>query len=96
LLPAGKKALEDLDDAFTDEGLPDILGLSIIGGPGPSIASQIGLTRTRMMRRCHSRSGAPDRGACRPSRSRRSTSARRPSRSLTKSSAASSRTGSGV
>jgi putative ATP-dependent endonuclease of OLD family len=44
LLPAGKKALEDLDDAFTDEGLPDILGLSIIGGPGPSIASLIGLT----------------------------------------------------
>jgi putative ATP-dependent endonuclease of the OLD family len=44
LLPAGKRALEDLDDAFTDEGLPDILGLSIIGGPGPSIASLIGLT----------------------------------------------------
>ena len=44
LLPAGKKALEDLDDAFTDEGLPDTLGLSIIGGPGPSIASLIGLT----------------------------------------------------
>ena len=44
LLPAGKEALQRLDDAFTDEGLPDILGLSIIGGPGPSIASLIGLT----------------------------------------------------
>ncbi len=44
LLPAGKEALQALDDAFTDEGLPDILGLSIIGGPGPSIASLIGLT----------------------------------------------------
>lgn len=47
LLPAGRKALEDLDDAFTDEGLPDILGLSIIGGPGPSIASLIGLTAAK-------------------------------------------------
>lgn len=47
LLPAGKKALEDLDEAFTDEGLPDILGLSIIGGPGPSIASLIGLTANK-------------------------------------------------
>jgi putative ATP-dependent endonuclease of OLD family len=44
LLPAGKKALDELDDAFTEEGLPDVLGLSIIGGPGPSIASLIGLT----------------------------------------------------
>lgn len=44
LLPAGKTALEELDDAFTDEGLPEVLGLSIIGGPGPSIASLIGLT----------------------------------------------------
>jgi putative ATP-dependent endonuclease of OLD family len=44
LLPAGETALEELDDAFTDEGLPDVLGLSIIGGPGPSIASLIGLT----------------------------------------------------
>src|SRR5262249_2348818 len=26
LLPAGKKALEDLDDAFTEEGVPDTLG----------------------------------------------------------------------
>ena len=44
LLPAGKEALQRLDDRFTHEGLPDILGLSIIGGPGPSIASLIGLT----------------------------------------------------
>ena len=44
LLPAGKKALGELDDSFTVEGLPDELGLSIIGGPGPSIASLIGLT----------------------------------------------------
>lgn len=44
LLPTGKDALDRLDDAFTDEGLPDSLGLSIIGGPGPSVASLIGLT----------------------------------------------------
>jgi putative ATP-dependent endonuclease of OLD family len=47
LLPAGQRAFEDLAGAFTDEGLPDNLGLSIIGGPGPSIASLIGLTAER-------------------------------------------------
>jgi putative ATP-dependent endonuclease of the OLD family len=44
LTPAAQKALEDLDDAFEKQGLPDILELSITGGPGPSIASLIGLT----------------------------------------------------
>jgi putative ATP-dependent endonuclease of OLD family len=44
LLPAGKAALNSLDDAFEEDGLPDLLGLSIVGGPGPSIASLIGLT----------------------------------------------------
>jgi putative ATP-dependent endonuclease of the OLD family len=44
LTPAAQKALEDLDDAFEKQGLPDVLELSITGGPGPSIASLIGLT----------------------------------------------------
>ena len=44
LLPPGQDALQRLDHAFRDQGLPDVLGLSIIGGPGPSIASLIGLT----------------------------------------------------
>ncbi len=59
LLPAGKKALEDLDDSFTDEGLPDILGLSIIGGPGPSIASLTVLTAdSDVVSRRHTRCAA--------------------------------------
>ena len=36
--------LGTLDGAFKQQGLPDRLGLSITGGPGPSIASLIGLT----------------------------------------------------
>lgn len=44
LLPAGQKALGELNDTFADEGLPAALGLSIIGGPGPSVAALIGLT----------------------------------------------------
>ena len=39
-----KKALEDLDDVFEREKLPDCLELSVTGSPGASIASMIGLT----------------------------------------------------
>jgi putative ATP-dependent endonuclease of OLD family len=39
-----KKALEDLDDTFEREKLPDCLELSVTGSPGASIASMIGLT----------------------------------------------------
>ena len=42
-----KKALEDLDDVFTEEKLPDCLELSITGSPGASVASMIGLTASR-------------------------------------------------
>ena len=34
-----KKALEDLDDTFEREKLPDCLELSVTGSPGASIAS---------------------------------------------------------
>jgi putative ATP-dependent endonuclease of the OLD family len=40
-------ALGKLDHAFKKENLPDHLDLSITGGPGPSIASLIGLTAAR-------------------------------------------------
>jgi putative ATP-dependent endonuclease of OLD family len=39
-----KKALEELDDTFEREKLPDCLELSVTGSPGASIASMIGLT----------------------------------------------------
>lgn len=42
-----KKALEDLDDVFTEEKLPDCLELSVTGSPGASVASMIGLTAYR-------------------------------------------------
>ena len=44
LIPDAKDTLGTLDGAFKQQGLPDRLGLSITGGPGPSIASLIGLT----------------------------------------------------
>lgn len=44
LADGAKEALETLDDAFKQQGLPDRLGLSITGSPGPSIASMVGLT----------------------------------------------------
>ncbi|HEY5339190.1 MAG TPA: AAA family ATPase [Rhizomicrobium sp.] len=44
---AGKKALEDLDEAFAARSLPDGLDLAITGGQGPSIASLVGLTAKR-------------------------------------------------
>ena len=47
LTPDAKETLETLDQAFTKQGLPDCLELSITGGPGPSIASLIGLTADR-------------------------------------------------
>ena len=42
-----KRVFEDLDDVFTEEKLPDCLELSIIGSPGASVASMIGLTAFR-------------------------------------------------
>jgi putative ATP-dependent endonuclease of OLD family len=39
-----KKALENLDNVFIEEKLPDCLELSITGSPGASVASMIGLT----------------------------------------------------
>ena len=42
-----KKALEELDDVFTEEKLPDCLELSVTGSPGASVASMIGLTAYR-------------------------------------------------
>lgn len=47
LADSAKGALAGLDDAFFDQGLPGCLGLAITGGPGPSIASLIGLTADR-------------------------------------------------
>jgi putative ATP-dependent endonuclease of OLD family len=44
LTPEALDALRNLDEAFRKEKLPDHLDLSITGGPGPSIASLIGLT----------------------------------------------------
>ena len=44
LVPDAKDTLGTLDGVFRQQGLPDRLGLSITGGPGPSIASLIGLT----------------------------------------------------
>ena len=44
LVPDAKEALETLDGAFRQQRLPARLGLSLTGGPGPSIASLIGLT----------------------------------------------------
>ena len=44
LLPDARETLETLNGAFRQQGLPDHLGLSITGGPGPSIGSLIGLT----------------------------------------------------
>lgn len=40
-------ALQALNQAFVGEGLPGGLGLALTGGPGPSIASLIGLTADR-------------------------------------------------
>ena len=47
LADPAKEALAGLDEAFVHQGLPDCLGLAITGGPGPSIASLIGLTADR-------------------------------------------------
>lgn len=47
LSDSAKKALEELDDVFTAQNLPDCLELSITGGPGASVASMIGLTADR-------------------------------------------------
>ncbi|ARV19529.1 DNA replication and repair protein RecF [Curvibacter sp. AEP1-3] len=42
-----RKALVDLDDAFRRRRLPDDLDIAVTGGPGPSIASLVGLTAKR-------------------------------------------------
>lgn len=42
-----KRALDELDDVFTAQGLPDCLELAITGSPGASVASMIGLTADR-------------------------------------------------
>jgi len=47
LSDSAKKALEELDDVFEKQGLPDCLELSITGSPGASVASMIGLTADR-------------------------------------------------
>jgi putative ATP-dependent endonuclease of OLD family len=94
LLPAGRTALEELDNAFTDEGLPDILGLSIIGGPGPSIASLIGLTADKDGIALPLTTWARALVVSRLSPLRRTTSASRRSPSSMRSNAASSLTGS--
>ena len=47
LTPEAHQTLGKLDKVFKNEKLPDHLELSITGGPGPSIASLIGLTAAR-------------------------------------------------
>jgi putative ATP-dependent endonuclease of OLD family len=47
LTPDAKNALEELDQTFKKQSLPDGLDLSITGGQGPSIAALVGLTAHR-------------------------------------------------
>jgi len=47
LTPDAKKALEELDQTFKKQSLPDGLDLSVTGGQGPSIVALVGLTAHR-------------------------------------------------